>query len=68
MIYLQNMTPEEQRAEIRALIAYYDERGLDWIHIVAYHGAVFVGTWPPPKREYKQRRHHANSLRKSVEE
>lgn len=54
--YLQNMTPIEQRDEIRALIAYYDERGLDWISIVAYHGAVFTGHWPIPRPERKQGR------------
>jgi hypothetical protein len=46
---LQTMTPDEQRNEIRALIAFYDERGWDWLHIVSYHAAVFTGHWPPPK-------------------
>lgn len=54
------MTPEEQRDEIRAIIAYYDARGLDWLDVVAYHGAVFTGRWPIPRPERKPRKVRAH--------
>lgn len=42
------MTPDEQRQEIKAIIAFYEARGWDWLCPVAYRASVFVGTWPPP--------------------
>lgn len=47
------MTPEEQRQYIRGLIAYYDDRGADWLDIVGYLTAVFTGRWPVVKRRRK---------------
>lgn len=46
---LEAFTPEEQRAEIRAIIEYFDARGWDWVSLVSYHAAVFTGHWPPPR-------------------
>jgi len=43
------MTRDEQRQEIKAIIAFYDERGTDWLDVVAWRASTFVGTWPPPK-------------------
>lgn len=53
MTRLQAMIPAEQRSEIRALIAYYDVHGWDWVDIVGYHAAVFTGRWPEPRPERK---------------
>lgn len=47
----KDIPPDEQQPEIRTLIAHYDERGLNWIDIVAYHTAVFTGHWPVPRPE-----------------
>lgn len=46
-------TPEEQRQDIKNAIAYYEERGLDWLDVVSYLAAVYAGYWPPAKRERK---------------
>jgi len=50
---LAEYTPEEQRAEIRAIIAYFDARGWDWVSLVSYHAAVFTGHWPVPRPQCK---------------
>lgn len=50
------MTPEAQRQNIKSLIAYYEERGLDWLDIVGYLTAVATGRWPPPKHKRKAKK------------
>lgn len=40
---------EAVRNEIKALIAFYEERGKDWLLAVSYTAAKATGHWPPPK-------------------
>lgn len=57
------MTSEEQRQEVKDIIAYYEARGLDWLDIVSYRAACFTGQWPPPK---PQRRNVGGRPRKTA--
>jgi len=41
------VTKVEQRQDIKDLIAYYEERGWDWLDVVGYLCAKYTGRWPP---------------------
>lgn len=42
--------------EIKALIAFYEARGWDWLMAVAFLSARAVGIWPPPAARTTTRR------------
>lgn len=55
------MTPEEQRQEIKDIIAFYEERGWDWLNIISYRAAVFTGHYPLPRPGHRSIT-HVNSI------
>lgn len=50
----ETLSPEQQR-EVKALIAYYDERGWDWGMAACYTLSRALGLWPPPRPDMTRR-------------